>query len=163
MLLRTTTVLGLARWRRKKRKRAGGEMGERRSAVCGGRGGCCGLFPTVFDDLADLALVFSLVVHEKTGGLSVCGRVGVGVTQQRLDGRQDGRDIVDGCPHVLEDVETDASVRIHCRSHESTSDPSPSQSTSQSTSRSHTRTSKQKQRGREEVTHRLDGRSLRGT
>ena len=43
---------------------------------------------------------------------AVGGRVRVGLVQQRLDGGEDGGDVVGGAPPVLEDVEADAAVRV---------------------------------------------------
>lgn len=103
--------------RRKRGRKAcvGGMCEEGSELLSGSRGGGSGgLLPAVFDDLTHLALVLSLVVHEETGSLSVGGRVGVGVTEERLDGCEDGCDVIDGCPHVLEDIKTDTSIGIHC-------------------------------------------------
>eukprot|EP00302_Diacronema_sp_CCMP2436_P053959 CAMPEP_0180065450 /NCGR_PEP_ID=MMETSP0985-20121206/8752_1 /TAXON_ID=483367 /ORGANISM="non described non described, Strain CCMP 2436" /LENGTH=149 /DNA_ID=CAMNT_0021995881 /DNA_START=748 /DNA_END=1197 /DNA_ORIENTATION=+ len=49
------------------------------------------------------------------GRLGVCWGVRVGVAKQRLDGGQDGGNIVDGRPLVLQDVEADRAVRVHVR------------------------------------------------
>lgn len=53
-----------------------------------------------------------------------CGTVGRGVriwvAEQRLDRGQDGADVVDGAPLVLENIETDLSIIVNCMSEEHT-------------------------------------------
>ena len=46
---------------------------------------------------------------------TVGGRVGVGFVQQGLDGRQDGGHVVGWRPPVLQDVQTNSTVRVHVR------------------------------------------------
>ena len=46
---------------------------------------------------------------------AVGGRVRVGLVQQRLDGGEDGGDVVGGGPAVLEDVQADPAVSVHVR------------------------------------------------
>ena len=46
---------------------------------------------------------------------AVGGRVRVGLVQQRLDGGEDGGDVVGGGPAVLQDVQADPPVSVHVR------------------------------------------------
>ena len=52
-------------------------------------------------------VVLVLVLVPQPRRLGVGGRRGVGVAQQRLDGREDRRDVVDRAAVVLQDVEAD--------------------------------------------------------
>jgi len=80
------------------------------------RGGGGGLTLVVTPGLLharlDSLLVLAPVLLEQLGRHGVGGGVGVGITQQRLNAGQNGRNIISGRPSVLEDVEADASIRI---------------------------------------------------
>lgn len=47
--------------------------------------------------------------------LRIRRRCGVGVTQERLDGCEDGADVVDGTPLILEDIQADLAVVVYVR------------------------------------------------
>lgn len=87
--------------------------------------------PARFYGSSDALDVFLHVVPEEMSGFSVSGavvasrissrtsrvgtsdeRIGVGIVEERLDGGEDGGDIVGGTPAVLEDVETEISVGV---------------------------------------------------
>jgi hypothetical protein len=55
------------------------------------------------DDFLDAAFVLVLVGVVDLGGFGVGGGVGVGIGEEGADGGEDGPDIVDGAPLVLED------------------------------------------------------------
>jgi len=57
----------------------------------------------------------SLVALEQLRGFRVGGRVGVGVAQQALDRRENGRNVVDRRPLVLQDVEANTAVGVNVR------------------------------------------------
>lgn len=70
--------------------------------------------PTLLDDLAHAAVVLAPVLLEQTRGLRVSRRVRVRIAQQRLDGREDRRDVVDRGPLVLQNVQADLTVIVDC-------------------------------------------------
>lgn len=57
-------------------------------------------------------VVLPRVLLEQPCRLRVGRRVWVGVTQQRLDRREDGGNVIDGGPVVLKDVQADTAVRV---------------------------------------------------
>ncbi len=71
--------------------------------------------PGVLHDEGNPLLVLPPVLLVELRRLRVGRAVGVGLVQQGLDGRQDGRDVVGGAPPVLQDVQADAAVRVHVR------------------------------------------------
>eukprot|EP00563_Minutocellus_polymorphus_P021434 CAMPEP_0197721714 /NCGR_PEP_ID=MMETSP1434-20131217/4679_1 /TAXON_ID=265543 /ORGANISM="Minutocellus polymorphus, Strain CCMP3303" /LENGTH=142 /DNA_ID=CAMNT_0043306771 /DNA_START=306 /DNA_END=731 /DNA_ORIENTATION=- len=57
-------------------------------------------------------VVLPPVLVVEAAGLGVGGTGGVGIAQQALDAGQNGRDVVDRAPLVLEDVEADLAVVV---------------------------------------------------
>ena len=70
--------------------------------------------PRLLHDLLDLALIFTAILLVEARGLGVRWGVRVWVAEQRLDGREDRRDIINGAPLILEDVEADRAIGIDC-------------------------------------------------
>ena len=64
--------------------------------------------PALFDNGRHPLLVFPPVLLVELGSHAVGRAVGVGLVQQGLDRRQDGRHVVGGTPPVLEDVQANA-------------------------------------------------------
>lgn len=47
--------------------------------------------------------------------LRICGRCWVGVTQEGLDRREDGADVIDRAPLILQDIQADLTVVVDIR------------------------------------------------
>ena len=71
--------------------------------------------PRLLNNFLDLPLILAPVLLVEARGLRVGGRARVGVAQQRLDRGEDGGDVVDGRPLVLQDVEADRAVGVDVR------------------------------------------------
>lgn len=74
---------------------------------------CC-IRPAALDDGGHSLVVLPPVVYVHSSRLRVGRRVGIRVAQQRLDGCEHRRHIVNRAPVVLQDVEADAAVRVDC-------------------------------------------------
>ena len=70
---------------------------------------------TLLDDCTHAAAVLLIVLAVHDSRRVVGGRIDVGVSKQRLNGRQNAADVVDGGPRVLEDVQADAAVCVNVR------------------------------------------------
>lgn len=71
--------------------------------------------PALLYNLLDTSIVFSLILREQTSCLRICWGVGIWVRQEGLDGRQNGCNIVDRTPLVLQNVKADAAICIDVR------------------------------------------------
>lgn len=56
-----------------------------------------------------------LLVRPHLAGLRIEGTIVVGFAQQRLDRKQNGADVVEGGPLLLEDVEANGAREVHVR------------------------------------------------
>lgn len=70
------------------------------------------IHPAILHHCTHPLIIFSAVPLVQLGGLHVSWGCGIGVTEETLDTGQYGGDVVDGRPLVLEDIQTDFSIRI---------------------------------------------------
>lgn len=92
-------------------------LGDCTSALCRGLRSSTGALlqlPAALDHLLHSAIVFALVLLEETSSLRVGGRVGVRVGQKRLNGGEDGRNVVNGAPLILKNIKANRAVGVNC-------------------------------------------------
>ena len=68
--------------------------------------------PALLDNLPHPPVVLPPILVVKPAGLGVGRTGGVGIAQQTLDAGEDGGNVVDGTPLILEDVEADLPVVV---------------------------------------------------
>ena len=68
-----------------------------------------------FDQLSDLHLVLRFVLFEHLAGYAIGRGEGIGVCKQQANCCQDGPDVIDGTPLVLQHVEADPAVVVDVR------------------------------------------------
>ena len=71
------------------------------------------VFLTIFDARAHAAAILLIILAVHDGGRVVGRRVDVWVGEQRLDRGENGADVVDGRPHVLQNVQTNRTIRVN--------------------------------------------------
>ena len=68
--------------------------------------------PALLHNIPHPSVVLPSILVVEAAGLGVGRTGGVGIAQQALDAGEDGRDVVDGTPLVLQDVEADLAVVV---------------------------------------------------
>jgi len=68
--------------------------------------------PALLHDGTDPFLVLSLIFLVQLRSLRVGRGIGIGLVEQRLNGGEDGGDVVRRTPPVLQDVQADASIGV---------------------------------------------------
>lgn len=72
-----------------------------------------GLFPTLFHTLLNSVTVFSFVLYKQTRSLCISRRIRIRISQQRLNTGENCCHIVNRTPFVLQNVQTNRTVRVH--------------------------------------------------
>lgn len=73
------------------------------------------LDPRLLYNVQHTTIVFAPIFLIELGGFSVRRRVWIGIREQRLDGGQDGGDIVDRAPLILKNVQADLTGCVNCK------------------------------------------------
>lgn len=71
--------------------------------------------PTLFDNFPHASIVFATIFIVKSGGFGIGRRSRIGIAQERLDGRQYGRNIINRGPLILQNIQADLSVIVNVR------------------------------------------------